>query len=215
MGFISRVGGVVLGFGVLGSAGGCSGQSHGDGDSGDRAAKCTLSACGGDVVGTWNIESFCIDFGELPPLGDEPACRGALRDPSLDTTGTLTFGADGTYASNLVSSTTLVLVVTDACSRALNGANVTQAECDALQAEYASQPEEYSSAVCTFSPGSCSCTISTPSEASTESGTYASQGTRLVFSDGSENDYCVENDVLTLGVVVEDGSFTASARRAP
>lgn len=187
---------------------GCSGESEETG--GDE--QCSAKACGGDVVGTWNVESFCLTFTEPPVVIDEPECRNLLHDYGVDAEGTLTFSADGMMTSNLTTTTTLEIVLTDACTQALGGTNVTSAMCDSLEAEYQSDPA-YSSAGCSFLPGRCSCNIvSVPTTTSTTN-PYSIDGNQLI-TGADASDYCVEGDRLTLGVVVTDGSYSIAARRA-
>jgi hypothetical protein len=158
------------------------------------------------------VESFCLTFTEPPVVIDEPECRNLLHDYGVDAEGTLTFSADGMMTSNLTTTTTLEIVLTDACTQALGGTNVTSAMCDSLEAEYQSDPA-YSSAGCSFLPGRCSCNIvSVPTTTSTTN-PYSIDGNQLI-TGADASDYCVEGDRLTLGVVVIDGSYSIAARRA-
>src|SRR5262245_5481701 len=151
-----------LGLGVCGVVAivltGCGGDSDDDSDE-DRQATCPVSACGGDVVGTWNVDSFCLTFSEPPAPADAPECNDFLRDYGIEAGGTLTFTADGMSTANLTTQVRIDVAMTDACAQALGGANVTQALCDELEATYAGNTAEYESADCTFSPGACWCTV--------------------------------------------------------
>jgi hypothetical protein len=116
--------------------------------------------------------------------------------------------------ANFTSTTFIEIAVTDACAQALGGGNVTSAQCDALEAEYANNTPEFESAECTFSPGACWCTIFGVPEVTAATDPYSANGNQLII--GSEvTDYCVDGDRLTMGSNVAEGSFTITARRAP
>ncbi len=190
---------------------GCGGDSDEDSDD-DRQASCPVRACGGDVVGTWNVDSFCLAFAEPPAPSDEPECDDFLRDTSVDAAGTLTFTADGTATSNLTTQFRIDIALTDTCAQALGG-NVTQEVCDELEATYATDPE-YASADCSFSPGACWCTIVSLPSNSGETSAYTLDGNQIIIGDSEPSNYCVEGDSLTIGVVASDGSYSIEATRA-
>src|SRR5262249_41405270 len=121
----------------------------------------------------------------------------------------------GTYVSTVTAHITFDIVLTDACARAIGGANVTEDDCAAIEEAYTSQPEEYESAACTFAPGSCRCSISTPTSTETTTGPYVVSGTRLTLDDSGPNDFCVQGDTLTFGIAEADGNYGVSAHRLP
>src|SRR5262245_44254909 len=101
---------------------GCGGDSEGDSDD-DEQATCPVASCGGDVVGTWNVDSFCISFVESPIGIEEPECQDILRGFGANADGTLTFTAEGMATSNLTLQFVIDIGLTDACSQALGGTN--------------------------------------------------------------------------------------------
>src|SRR5438445_10933653 len=61
------------------------------------------AACGGDVVGTWNITSSCVSA--TPSMMSSASCPGAKTTSSnLTATGTIVYRADMTYSSNFMVS---------------------------------------------------------------------------------------------------------------
>jgi hypothetical protein len=188
---------------------GCDGES--DEDDGD--AQCSASVCGGDVVGTWNVESYCLTLAQPPAPDELPECQNVLRSVSVDAEGPITFTAD-MVTSNLTTTTALVLVLTDACAQALGGGNVTSTMCDSLEAQYTSNPE-YSSASCRFAPGSCSCSIVTVPSTTSETNPYSISGNQILIPSAETTDYCVDGDRLSLSATGTDSSYSIVARRAP
>ena len=99
----------------LGSGGASGGSSAGAGTGGSvdlmsdpGSGMCTnFTPCGGDVSGTWQIESLCGDF-----LGDINSCPGA--QVTFTFTGSLTFEADGNYSAK--ASVASHVVFPAACS---------------------------------------------------------------------------------------------------
>ena len=82
--------------------GACGGDGGGDGGGDDDGAgDCgKVAACGGNVVGDWNVKATCVQ-GTLPV----ELCPSATADLSgLKSTGIVSYKADGTYSSNTTVS---------------------------------------------------------------------------------------------------------------
>lgn len=130
---------------------------------------CTnFTPCGGDVSGTWQIQSLCWDF-----LGEIESCPTAQG--TLEISGSLTFGVDGSYSANGSITTHLVF----------------PAECSALCSLACSGPSD----------GACVCDGT--SSLSGNPSTYSASGNRLLLTDAQWGHvqtayYCVNGVELRL-----------------
>lgn len=165
------------------------------------------AACGGDIVGTWEIQANC-GFEQLPnPFGD---CAGStFAILASDMIGSRTFGADLSVEVDVTISLDL------------------QAEVDAA-ACYGASCEEFAAALlaqgfaatCEDSEVSgCSCVLNLLNE-STYSGTYAIEGDALTLTlDGRAQDavpFCVADDRLDLWDPLRDAeTFPGTACAEP
>src|SRR5262245_13783755 len=87
------------------------------------------AACGGDVVGAWTISGVCVDADQLS-AGLRALCpQAVLTDTGGQATGSLGFGADGTFEINY--DDTLTYAFSIPASAACLGAT-TCAELDTL-----------------------------------------------------------------------------------
>lgn len=98
----------------------------GDDDSNGSGGSCEFKACGGDVVGTWEVDTACITFNEEPVPGDEPACEGAFRGADFSITGQQTFSEDGTTTLDFELSGSIDYTLDNECLQAL--ANLTASD---------------------------------------------------------------------------------------
>ncbi len=153
---------------------------------GVEALDCSFVACGGDIVGDWSISGGCVDDGGNNGLNE--LCATATIDVDFDTTGTVSFGADGKFSSNVASSGSLALNLPKECLPALGGS------C-----------EDFSSALdspcTTAADGSCACIIPADDNTAGDMGTYSVSGTSLTMTSTSsiapdELEYCVEGNNL-------------------
>src|SRR5262252_6120456 len=115
-GFVGLVSAVVLASvitvdGCGGNAGGGKGGSGGaagtaGGTSGTGGQTCTsVTACSGDIVGTWTAMSSCLTVsGSLDVTPASFSCPSAPITGSLQVTGTFTANADGTYSDDTTTS---------------------------------------------------------------------------------------------------------------
>ena len=85
------------------SSGGTGGSSTGGtmGSGGTGGPSCpNVAACGGSVVGTWNVTSSCLKLGgtlDITGAGLDPrTCNNVAITGSLSVTGTWTANANGT-----------------------------------------------------------------------------------------------------------------------
>src|SRR4051794_2582346 len=75
--------------------------ANGVGGSGAMASCTSVSACGGNVVGTWKVASSCLKLsGNMDVSLLSLACPTVPVTGSISTTGTFVAKADGTYTDN-------------------------------------------------------------------------------------------------------------------
>jgi len=161
-------------------------------DSNAGGGACSLAAgCGGDIVGTWNISSFCA---QEPDMKLTETCGDVnLHIGAGTATGTLTFNADGTQTQsvNLVVQETGLFPISCISSAAA---------CTAAEARVDAEPGA-SDGHCSFSSAGCTCTFNV-TEASSDGGKYTLSGTTVILqnaTEASETDpYCVSGNTLTL-----------------
>lgn len=169
------------------------------GDGGGSGGACgPLTACGGDVVGTWTVKDFCgtgkISFSTCPQV-----------DVNLDgvkATGEQTFGADKTYSSNTQVSGSATMHIPTSCLM-FGGLQVT---CDFVNMTFMTQNatmpnDTIESLTCSKEATGCSCKVGLKAKTLAEMGTYSSNGTSLTLTPSGgtakTNDYCVAGTTLT------------------
>jgi hypothetical protein len=190
--------GVLLGFGVLPMVGvGCGGGS------GKGGVCIGLDPCGGDIEGTWAIDSLCIQGDVIASvtasMNMPAACNGALKDFTFENpTGTVSY-AGGYESANVTVATSVEMDINSACASALSGTPVTvdATLCSLLQGNLLGSNSPYSGATCTFGSGACQCALQ-GEEASTDVTGYTVSGHTITYTDGSAPaDYCVSGTQLT------------------
>ncbi len=145
-----------------------------------------LTACGGDVVGTWDVSGACI---EVPIESALAACPGAMvtrREGRAR--GRVVFGAAPMIARRVAQSeATVEMFVPDVCATAVGG-------CATLQALI---QRGAPGATCTATPtGSCNCTASASYTIDDGDG-YSVMGNEIVSATLNKRwEYCVADNVL-------------------
>src|SRR5512142_813103 len=92
--------------GATGSSGGASSVGGNSGLGGatqpaSTSACSSVTPCGGDVVGTWNVSSSCLTIsGDYDVSMGQFGCKSVPATGSLQTTGTFIANGDGTYTDN-------------------------------------------------------------------------------------------------------------------
>jgi hypothetical protein len=191
----------------------CGGDSDDDGKDDPSDERCPFASCGGDVVGTWEIDSACVTIDELPMLSDDPECQDFVRDYSVDVEGTITFTADGMTQTNITNTVNIEADITAACWEAFSGTELNSVACALIEANLVAEGE-FSSAVCTFDSGTCSCSLVRQPMTTNETGTYTIDGDELIDQDGEAAGYCVEGDQLTMDLPIDEGTVILSAGRS-
>jgi hypothetical protein len=164
---------------------------------------CTsVSPCGGDVVGTWNVTSSCLTLPNnlnvaLVGLG----CASVpITSSSLQTTGTYTAKADGTFTDNTTTKGSVSFPLAPAC---LSISSVPTT-CDRMSGIFAALG--WTMATCTDTNGQCSCALSTDqkgglgfvSPVATATGRYTVANNTLTTNDGLEYSYCAAGNQLSV-----------------
>jgi hypothetical protein len=119
-----------------------------------------VSPCGGDVVGTWNIASSCLELtGDMDVLLTSLGCPTVPVVGSLRTTGTFVANADGSYEDKTTTTGHVAFPLNPDCL-AISGVGVG---CDRVGAIFPAVG--WKTAVCEESAGQCNCELSTEQEA--------------------------------------------------
>jgi hypothetical protein len=154
---------------------------------------CSFTACGGSLVGKWTINAGCVDDPDSDTLD---GCPTATIDASTDLSGSVDFGADGTFSVDLTQSGSISAKIPTSC---LNGST-----CDSFASS--------NKATCTTDSAGCDCTGMIDTKHSSDGGTYTSSGNSFATtstgdsSPGTPNEYCVSGNTLKVRIV--DGAKT-------
>jgi hypothetical protein len=179
------------------------------GGSGSGGICSGLDPCGGDIEGTWAIDSMCIAGDVVAAMsggfGLPSACNGALKSFAFENpTGTITY-AGGYETADLTVTMSMAMDYTSACASAMVGSAVTldATLCDLLQQELLTSGN-YSSAACSFGGGACHCAVKGEQTSSGVTG-YTASGHTIQYTDGSASmDYCVSGTQLTESQIATD-----------
>ena len=185
----------LMGIGVCLFVSACAGKHESSGTCSNSAG------CGGNIVGTWKIESSCVSVN--PEAMMSGTCTGTSEDTSgLKISGSVTYAADMTYTSNTTVSGSAKVTLPAACLMQ-NGITLT---CDQLSQALAGQPMMMGATAgsCTAtSGGGCSCKVTITSQSNSATGTYTTTGsgalTQTPNTGTTETDaYCVRGSTLTI-----------------
>lgn len=187
---------------------GCSSSSgnNGGGTTGAAASCGKVPACGGSVVGTWNIAAGCASVSSSPNIMGCP--NASAQNATVTASGTTTFNADMTYTSDTTETASETIVLPSSCLTA-NGTTVScqtlgQVLMSALQTDAGA-----TSASCSMSGSNCNCDISGTVHAS-NMGTYTTSGNSITTTTNgsmSTSDYCVAQGGTELHVIATAGTM--------
>ena len=193
------------GAGSGGSSGGKTGSggapaSGGSGGGTTPPTNCTNGAtCGGDLVGTWNVTSSCLNVtGDWDVSLFSFGCPTVPINGSLHVTGSWTANGDGTYTDNTTTTGTVTFPLSDSC---LSVSSV-KSECSKM----ASGVVGWSATCSTDASGQCNCTatanqkggIGVVSPWAANSGDYTTSASGLNTDGTVDYSYCVAGNTLTL-----------------
>jgi hypothetical protein len=173
---------------------------------GVTAIDCSFAACGGNVVGSWNIQGACIDVND----DDNPfkeACPEATFDAGFDITGTVEF-TDSTYTTTFTGSNTITVTFPASCVK--NFGNLTS--CAELNSTFEDEDEPQKTTSCTGDVAtSCTCTINDAVDPTPKTGTYTKDGNTISMTDEGEteaetNEYCVDGNSLKVKFTEGNGN---------
>ena len=199
-GFATDAGSVTTGAGGSTTDGGTS-------TTGPIEASCeNVTACGGDVVGTWAVAGSCLPVtGVLDMTGFGLNCSTAPIDGALEVTGTLTLSDDGKVTDNTTTTGEAEIAMAAECLT-LSGTVTT---CDRLEDPILARGFATADCVDDAETGGCSCTASADQAGGMgflsldywETANYTTADNTLtvsVFGDPWEYAYCVEETTLTM-----------------
>jgi len=180
------------------SAGGAAnGNGGGVATGGGTGASCTsVTPCGGDVVGTWNVTSSCLKVSGTLDVRSlfSFSCATGQVSGSLQLTGSWSAKADGTFVDG-TSTTGTEQVTLGADCLVLSGAPVS---CDALGGVMSGV--YFDTVTCTpAAAGGCSCNANVKQKGSMgilsadpqKEGNYTLSGNTLkIVQDNSSYSYC-------------------------
>ena len=180
------------------SAGGGGGTSGtGGATAGTRGgATCAGTApCGGNLIGTWNFVSYCVDDAYINEQLASPTCPAAKGSNfTVTRTGSIVFTATD-YTSTSIGSVAYTYTFPASCI-------ADGSTCAAFAASLAATPM-YESATCAGST-TCVCQLAMTPSNHTESGTYTTSGAALTLTTMPANgaagtvSYCVQGDRLQM-----------------
>jgi hypothetical protein len=183
----------------------CS-DASGDAESIDACEP--IEPCGGDLVGTWRIESSCPSATEaqaIDTLAEElpPECSGALQSAESDASNlSLVFDASGTVSITGAMSLRLRYTYDEACFAAMFGTlgSADAASCRQLGPGMmgAMEAGPLGVAACSFEAGVCACEFFFEPDVSASSAYTPADG-RVTIDDQSLA-YCVSGDRLHIGL---------------
>ena len=196
---------------TLSGAGGTPGSggtvgSGGSTGTGGAGASCpNVTACGGDLVGTWTVTSSCLKVtGNLDLSLAGAGCPSVAVTGDLQVTGSWTANSDGTYVDNTITSGTEQFRLAPSCL-VISSTKVTCSGAAGLLTSLG-----YSSLTCpSTADGGCDCMgtihqtggIGLVSPAPATSGYYTPAGNQVTMSGDSGNtqySYCVSANTITL-----------------
>jgi hypothetical protein len=210
---------------IIGGSGGTSKSAASGGSSSSGGGSCTeVTACGGDVVGTWEVKSQCLTFdgqADIAYLGLTCVPDVASIKGSLKVTGKLTLGSDGKYKDATTTTGSEVWQLDKSCL-ILSG---TKVNCASIGTTFegALKGFGYESMDCTdaSSGGGCTCADTINTDATdgrpggmgilyndaTTKGVYKTNGNKLTLGELSYT-YCVKGNEMTVSPIPIENSAT-------
>ena len=186
-------------------SGGAVGTGGISGTGGTGTSCSNVTACGGNLVGTWTVASSCLKVsGNLDPSVVGAGCSSAPVTGDLQVSGAWTAVGDGTYTDDTITTGTEQFMLGPSCLIVSS----TPVSCDGAAGFI--QALGFASLTCTpATGGGCNCSgtvqqsggLGLLSPAPSTSGNYTSAGNTLTLTGdiGNTTDtYCVSGSKLTL-----------------
>ena len=197
--------GASSGTGGKSGSGGAVGAGGISGTGGAGASCSNVTACGGNLVGTWTVTSSCLKVsGNLDPSLVGAGCSSAPVTGDLQVSGTWTAVGDGTYTDDTVTTGTEQFMLGPSCLMVSS----TPVSCDGAAGFI--QALGFASLTCTSAAGGgCNCSgtvqqtggLGLLSPAPSTSGNYTAPATRSrspATSATRRTHYCVSGSKLTV-----------------
>lgn len=189
----------VLACGV-GCGGGGNGGAGSSSSSGSGATCGKVTGCGGDVVGTWTVQSMCFDAYDaiFPDLQAVSQCAKVVTGGSVKASGSYTFDKSGNVMTDLTFSVDVDTLWTADCLSALNMSKtaVDDASCAAIEASNQGQAG-VAGIACKVEKTGCSCLITSSDVGGPSSSVYSVKGSTLTLGS-NDGAYCVKGDTLSI-----------------
>jgi hypothetical protein len=188
--------------GAAGSGGAGGSGGGGAGGAGAGGACTSFTACGGSLLGTWQLTSTCFF---LPPAASGCA-QETVDAATFHESGSYVFNSDLTYSASVIPSGTLGFTMPQSCTPAQPIATT----CAIFNSTYSSlvaQPgSPYASAGCDVSGTDCVCTFTFTAQTVSATGTYVVGTdtvtlTRTGSTTSTTNNFCVQGTALSLDAV--------------
>jgi hypothetical protein len=183
-------------------AAGSAGVGGGGGEAGVGAACTEFTACGGSLLGTWQLANTCFF---MPPAAS--GCADETVDAAtFHESGSYVFNSDLTYSASVIPSGTLGFTMPQSCTPAQPIAT-TCAVFNSTYSSLVSQPgSPYASAGCAASGTDCVCTFTFNGQTVSATGTYVVGTdtvtlTRAGSTTSTTNNFCVQGTALSLDAV--------------
>ena len=181
----------------------------------------SFSPCGGDVVGSWVVEAYCIEprtmsdednpFEEIPECADN---NHVSMSVDIEWTGEITFNEDGTYTENFGNKATAVTTMDDTCLEGIAAAYGSEAagmtnEEICLQLGSMMTDSSDAETDVRYEDGACVIEMLIRDEPGESSdGEWHVDGTGMYFAHGSLDEegepYCVEGDQTIVELTSEE-----------
>jgi hypothetical protein len=181
---------------------GGSSASGGSSGGGGQTANCPNgSSCGGDLVGTWNVTSSCLNLsGDMSVELLEMGCKTVPATGFLKVTGTWTVDAKGNYTDDTTTTGSVSFPLSDACLTVSS----TPVECSKMGNLFTAAG--WKTGTCSISNGQCNCSATANQLGSigviysnaSNKGTYTTSDTGLNTDESVDYSYCVSGNTLTL-----------------
>jgi hypothetical protein len=177
-------------------------EREGGNIGGNPSCDATPAGCGGDLVGTWNIEVIC-GFEDGTSLLTDYCPTATQTYTEVTSVGSITFVDDGSFTQSFETTQLSDVVTPAACFMA--------SDCAGVQAGFSLL--EGVSATCSGRPDACECEV-TEVITLDMGGTYtvADNNVTLVTMDGMATaPYCVADDRMDLWLPLLDWTLTSEA----
>lgn len=196
-------GGNAAGGARKGGSSGSGGIQAQGGAGGSKPADCpSVSACGGDLVGSWTVKSSCLTIsGEMDGTLASLGCPTVPMTGSLEVTGTWTASGKNTYTDNTVTTGSATFPLEDKCL------SVSSVPVDCPDVASVFTALGWATSECSKdASGKCACRVTAKQKGglgvispwAASSGMYKASGTGLNVDDFIDYAYCVSDNTFTL-----------------